>query len=213
MARRATKKKTAKKPAARHARPNDPAAAMRAALLELVATQGWRDLSLAEIAEAAGLDMATAHATYPTKAALLKGLARATDAEILDGLKVDPLDGTGKDRLFDLLMRRFDHLQQHRDAYATLLRELPTTPIEAAEMSCQVARSMSLTLETAGVSASGLRGLLRVQGLIAIYAAGLRAWRRDDSPDLSKTMAEIDKRLSQAVKITEMFEARRRAAA
>ncbi|WP_374309454.1 TetR family transcriptional regulator [Dongia sp.] len=194
------------------AHPADAAAAMRAALLQLMATQGWCDLSLAAIAEEAGLDMAAAHATYPTKAAILLGLARATDEDILNSLKDDPLDGSGRDRLFDLLMRRFDHLQQHRDAYLTLLHELPRTPLEAACLAKQVRRSMALMLETAGVSASGLKGLVRVQGLMAIYGAGLHAWRRDDSADLAKTMAEIDKRLGQAVKITEMLQARRAAA-
>ncbi|WP_374654570.1 hypothetical protein [Dongia sp.] len=206
----AAKKRTAPRKPAAHA--GDPASAMRAALLQLIATQGWCDLSLAEIATAAGLDMAAAHAVYPTKAAILLGLVRATDEDILTSLTGDPLDGDAKDRLFDLLMRRFDRLQRHRDAYLTLLHELPRTPLEAACLARQVRRSMALTLETAGVSASGLKGLMRVQGLMAIYAAGLHAWRRDESEDLSKTMAEIDKRLAQAVKITEMLHARRAAA-
>lgn len=218
MAKRAAKKATdkkaeGKKPASkRPARPNDPAAALRSALLHLIATQGWRDLSLAEIAEEAGLDMATAHGLYATKSAILLGLARANDDEILTSLKSDPLEGSAKDRLFDLLMRRFDRLQQDRDAYLTLLRELPQTPLEAAHLTKQMRRSLSLTLETAGISASGLKGLVRLQGLIGIYLAGLHAWRRDDSADLSKTMAEIDKRLGQAIKITEMFSPRRAAA-
>lgn len=203
------KKAAARKPAAYA---GDPAAALRAALLHLVATQGWCDLSLAAIAEEAGLDMAAAHAVYPTKAAILLGLARATDADLLTSLKDDPLDGGAKDRLFDLLMRRFDHLQQDRDAYLTLLRELPQTPFEAACLSRQVRRSMGLMLETAGISASGIKGLLRVQGLMAIYLAGLNAWRHDDSEDLSKTMAEIDKRLGQAARITEMLSPRHKAA-
>jgi AcrR family transcriptional regulator len=217
MAKRATKKTTSAKqqPGKKSARqmPNDPAAALRAALLHLIATQGWRDLSLAEIAEHAGLDMAAAHGIYATKAAILLGLARANDEDILVSLKSDPLDGSAKDRLFDLMMRRFDRLQQNRDAYLTLLRELPQTPFEAACLTKQMRRSLALTLETAGISASGLKGLVRLQGLIGIYLAGLHAWRRDDSADLAKTMAEIDKRLAQAVKITEMFSPRRAAAA
>ena len=202
----AAKKTAARKPS------GDSAADLRAALLHLIATQGWRDLSLADIAAEAGLDMATTHGIYPTKAAILLALARQSDHDILTSLTDDPLEGGPKDRLFDLVMRRFDRLQQHRDAYLTLLRELPQTPFEAACLSRQVRRSMGLMLETAGISTSGLRGLVRVQGLVAIYLAGLHAWRRDDSEDLAKTMAEIDKRLGQAVRITEMFAARPKAA-
>lgn len=215
MAKRTVEKKkaSAKRRASKeHARPNDPAAALRVALLHLVATQGWRDLSLAEIAAQAGLDMAAAHAIYPTKTAILLGLARAADEGILGSLTSDPLDGSAKDRLFDLLMRRFDLLQQNRDAYLTLLHELPRTPFEAACLTKQLRRSLSLTLETAGISTSGIKGLVRLQGLMGIYLAGLHAWRRDDSADLAKTMAELDKRLAQAVKLTEMFANRSKAA-
>lgn len=183
----------------------DPGAALRAALLDLCATRGWRDLSLAEIAEAAGLDMATAHAAYPTKAAIVVGLARATDQAILTSLREDALEGSAKDRLFDLMMRRFDLLQRARDGYLTLLHELPQTPLEATALARQMRRSLRLMLETAGISASGLKGALRVQGLVAIHLAGLRAWARDDSEDLSKTMAEVDKRLSQAAKLSDML--------
>jgi len=177
-----------------------------------MATRGWRDLSLAEIAEEAGLDMASAHAVYPTKAAILLALARATDDDILESLRDEPLEGGARDRLFDLLMRRFDRLQRRRDAYATLLRELPQTPLEAAMLSRQVQRSLALLLETAGLSSSGIKGMLRVQGLMMIYLAGLRAWLRDDSEDLAKTMAEIDKRLGQAAKFSEMCAPRQQAA-
>ena len=200
-------KSTAKKAARRSARPADPKAAMRAALLRLCAEAGWRDLSLAGIAEEAGLDLAAAHQAYATKAALLVGLVRDIDANILDSLKGDPLEGSAKDKLFDLLMRRFDLIQQSRDGYAALLQELPQTPLEATAGACQMRRSLRLMLESAGISASGIKGALRLQGLIAIHLAGLRAWLRDDSADLVKTMAEIDKRLNQAVKLTEMMSA------
>lgn len=187
--------------------PADAAAALRAALLDLCAKEGWRDLSLVEIAEAAGLDMATAHAAYATKGAILTGLARALDEAVLVSLGDDPLEGSARDQLFDLMMRRIDHLQQHRAAYLTLLHELPQTPLEAAAMACQMRRSLRLMLETAGISASGLKGALRLQGLVAIHLAALRVWRRDDSDDLARTMAEIDKRLGQAVKLSEMMAA------
>ena len=202
---KSTPKKARRRTAA--GRPADPKAAMRAALLRLCAEQGWCDLSLAGIAEAAGLDLAAAHEAYPTKAALAVGLVRHIDAVVLESLGGDPLEGSAKDKLFDLLMRRVDILQQRREGYAALLHELPRTPLEAAAVACQVRRSLRLMLESAGISASGVKGALRLQGLIAIHLAGLRAWLRDDSADLVRTMAEIDKRLNQAVRLNGMMSA------
>jgi ubiquinone biosynthesis protein COQ9 len=220
MAKRAGAKKAARKTAARRTSPAaartgaaDAASALRRALLELVETQGWIDLSFAEIAEKAGVPIAEAHRIYPSKTAVLLGLTRAIDERILNSLATDPLEGTPKDRLFDIVMRRFDVLKTDREAYRRLMRQLPATPSAFAAVVYQLRRSLSLTLETAGISASGLKGALRLKGLLAIYLAGLRAFASDESDDLSKTMAEIDKRLGQAEKISEMVQRRRPAAA
>lgn len=222
MARRAGAKKkaagkTAGKKAAGKTTPRsgagEPAAALRQALLQRVETQGWLDLSFAEIAEQAGVPIAEAHRIYPSKTAILLGLTRAVDERILNGLVAEPLEGSPKDRLFDLLMRRFDVLKADRGAYRRLMRQLPGTPGAFAALLCQLRRSLALTLETAGISASGLKGALRLKGLLAIYLTGLRAFATDESEDLAKTMAEIDKRLGQAERLSEFVQRRRLAAA
>jgi len=215
MARRAGAKKKAASKVKRATRsaPGDSPAALRRALLDLVETQGWSDLSFAEIAEKAGVPIAEAHRIYPSKTAVLLGLSRAIDEKILSSLATDPLEGAAKDRLFDLLMRRFDVLKADRNTYRRLMRQLPTTPNAFAALLCQLRRSLALTLETSGISASGLKGALRLKGLLAIYVAGLRAFANDESEDLSKTMAEIDKRLGQAEKLSEFVQRRRPAAA
>jgi AcrR family transcriptional regulator len=163
----------------------------------MVAAGGWRDLSYAEIAKDAGLSLAAAYEAYPSKAAILTGIGRDIDARLFASLEEDPLDGSVKDRLFDLLMRRFDILNEHRDAYAALAWELPRTPVEGSCLLFQLRRSLGNMLEAAGISASGLRGALRIEGLGAIYACALRVFLKDDTADLSKTMAELDKRLGQ----------------
>src|SRR3954451_11321946 len=129
-AKRAAAKKTARKAAPQKApaRAGDPATALRKALLELVETQGWIDLSYAEIAERAGVPIAEAHRIYSSKTAVLLGLSRALDERILSSLDTDALEGSSKDRLFDIIMRRFDLLKADRNAYRRLMRQLPATP-------------------------------------------------------------------------------------
>lgn len=177
--------------------PGDPKAALREALLRMVAAGGWRSLSYAEIAKDAGLSLAAAYEAYPSKAAILTGIGRDIDARLFASLEDDPLDGSVKDRLFDLIMRRLDILNEHKEAYAALTWELPRTPLEAGCLMFQLRRSLANMLEAAGVSASGLRGAFRIEGLGAIYACALRVWLKDETADLSKTMAELDKRLGQ----------------
>jgi AcrR family transcriptional regulator len=184
--------------------PADPKAALREALLRMVAAGGWRDLSYADIAKDAGLSLAAAYEAYPSKAAILTGTGRDIDARLFASLEDDPLEGSPKDRLFDLLMRRFDVLNEHREAYAALAWELPRTPMEAGCLALQLRRSLANMLEAAGLSASGLRGAFRIEGLGALYACALRVWLKDETADLSKTMAELDKRLGQVERCINM---------
>lgn len=177
--------------------PKDAKGALREALLRMVAVGGWRKLSYAEIAKDAGLSLAAAYEAYPSKAAILMGISRDIDARLFASLEDDPLDGTVKDKLFDLIMRRLDILNEHKEAYAALVWELPHTPFEAGCLALQLRRSLANMLEAAGVSASGLRGAFRIEGLGAVYACALRVWLKDETADLSKTMAELDKRLGQ----------------
>jgi AcrR family transcriptional regulator len=202
--------KTARPKARPKPSPADPKAALREALLRMVAAGGWRDLSYADIAKDAGLSLAAAYEAYPSKAAILTGIGRDIDARLFASLEDDPLDGSPKDRLFDLLMRRFDVLNDHREAYAALAWELPRTPVEAGCLALQLRRSLANMLEAAGLSASGLRGAFRIEGLGALYAYALRVWLKDETADLSKTMAELDKRLGQVERYMNMT--RRKAA-
>ena len=179
----------------------NPQLALREALLRLVGKSGWRRLSYAEIAEDAGVGLADALSAYASKGAILAGLTRSIDMTVLESLAKDPLEGSAKDRLFDLLMRRFDRLKGDRRAYVTLARELPSTPVEAMCLACALRRSMGLILEAAGISASGLSGAVKIEGLGGAYALALRTFFSDESPDLAPTMAELDKRLTQLARL------------
>jgi hypothetical protein len=124
------------------------------------------------------------------------------DAHALAGALTD---GPVKDRLFDILLRRVDFLQMHRAGVLALLRGLPLDAPLAAFLARENLRSMGWMLEGAGVSALGLRGAVRKRGLMAVWAWGIRAWARDESEDLSATMAAFDVALARAEQIAQRF--------
>jgi hypothetical protein len=49
--------------------------------------------------------------------------------------------------------------------------------------------------EAAGLPMDGLSGLLRTHCIGAAWAATLRTWLADDTPDLARTMASLDRQL------------------
>jgi AcrR family transcriptional regulator len=174
----------------------DPAKPVIEATLRLAAERGWADLALADIAVAAKLPLADLYASYPSKTAILARLSRQVDREVLAGL--EQLRGSTRDRLFDLIMKRFDALSPYRDGLSAVARDLGRDPLAALCGLGQLARSMALMLEAVGVSSSGLAGALRTKGLGAIYLATMRDWFRDDSTDKARTMAALDARLRRA---------------
>jgi hypothetical protein len=104
-------------------------------------------------------------------------------------------DERPRDRLFDLLMRRFDALQPHKPALDVLRRELPGDPITALCAGASLLGSMRWMLEAADIPTGGWRGAVAVRLASAAYLSAMRVWQRDDSPDLARTMAALDARL------------------
>ncbi|HVJ32245.1 MAG TPA: hypothetical protein VND94_03945 [Terriglobia bacterium] len=179
----------------------DAASALRAAFLRELAAIGWRDLSYVDVVTASGLPMAEAYRIYQSKMGVLIGVVRATDRALLESIGEEPLDGSPRDRLFDLIMRRFDQHAAHKAAFSALLNDLRHHPLEALCLSTRVERSMALLLDLAGVPSSGLRGALRAKALAGLYLHVLRHWLKDESADSASTMALLDKRLEQVERL------------
>lgn len=181
------------------------------AVMDLAASHGWRRASLSDIAGAAGLSLAGLQAKYSSKAAILSGFADHIDAKVLDGRSDD--DGSARDRLFDVLMRRFDALNPYKDGLAVLVKEAGGDGL--AGVICggrRLMRSMAWMLESAGIGSAGLAGKLRTKGLAAVYGGTFMTWLRDDTEDMSRTMATLDRNLARAERFASMGPGRRRAA-
>jgi AcrR family transcriptional regulator len=141
--------------------------------------------------------MSALYRHYPTKADLLTGLGRMVDqAALSENLPGE--DESPRDRLFDLMMRRFDLLSAHRAGVKAILRDLRLDPLSALIQARQLELSMRWTLQSAGIPTRGLLGRARVRALGLLYLLVLRVWEKDDSPELDRTMKALDQRLRQA---------------
>ena len=184
--------------------------------LGLAAERDWRDLSLAEIAEAAKVPLGKAYQVHPSKQAILDAFSRGIDAEVLADETMEQDweadHSSARDRLFDVMMRRFDALQPYKAGLGNLLYDEALDPPGALCGLQRLLRSMAAMLETARIPSSGVRGLIRTKGLAAIYLATLRVWLRDDSPDMAKTMASLDGYLRRVEGVAGRLGGRRRTA-
>lgn len=181
--------------AARHGVSNDER--IIAAALLLAADEGWRNVTLLAIAARAKLSLAEVHGAYSSKSAILDGFFHDIDHKTLAAGPLDASDSM-RDRLFEVLMRRFDALAPHKDALRAILRDGLTDSLPALCAGPCIMRSMAWMLEAAGQSAAGLKGVFKVGGLTMVYINAFRAWLNDDASDMAKTMAALDKGLARA---------------
>ncbi len=174
----------------------DPRQKIIDASLKLAEERGWRRLALPEIAEAAGVSLAELYRHFVGKQAILDAFSQSIDSALLDELEDDfELDEPARDRLFDVLMRRFDLLRPHRDALARITQDQLNDPLALCGSLRQLLHSMRWMLEGARIGTGGLMGAVRVKALVAIYLSVIPVWLRDETADQSKTMAALDARL------------------
>ena len=175
---------------------------MVAAVFAQAGLVGWRDVNLVDAAREAELDPAAVRARFPGKTAVLLRFGSLADQAVLAAA---PSTGLPREKLFDLIMARFDVLQQHRDGVLSLMEALRFDPGLTVLLGGATLRSMKWMLEAAGIPAGGIVGALRVQGLGAIWAYALRAWAKDESQDLASVMAAVDRGLDRALQAEGML--------
>lgn len=174
-----------------------------AAFMRLVAEKGWRDVSLPDVAIASGMPLDEFSRQYWSKTDLLTAFQKRIDQQVL--AETDPPDEaeSARDRLFDILMRRFDALLPYREALRRLGHDLPRDPLAALVWARGLKQSMSWMLAAAGLGGNGMCGRFTTKGAIVVWLFAVRAWLSDDSPDMAKTMAALDKALARAESVAE----------
>ncbi len=167
------------------------------AALALAGERGWHAVSLADIAVRAEMSLAELHEQFDGKAAIFQAFLVRLDEALWKG-ELPAGEEAARDRLFDVVMRRFDAMRPDKEGIRAIVKGSAVDPWMLLCSGPHLLRSAALMLEIAGVSASGPLGRLKTKGLVVVYLAAFRVWLRDDSADMAKTMATLDRSLRRA---------------
>lgn len=167
------------------------------ALFRLLETRNWHEISLADIALESETDLAGLRARVDGRFAILEMFARQIDVDVIKAVDPDLKGEPARERLFDILMSRIDALEPFKPGIAGLARSARRDALLAAQLNRLACTSQAWMLEAAGISAEGLTGALRIQGLVFAFSRVLGIWLKDDDPDMARTMAELDKVLKR----------------
>lgn len=167
------------------------------AALTLAAKKNWGDVTMQDIAKACKCSLADLHEIFEDRQDILNAYGRQIDRHVMERVAKDP-EGPERDRLFDVLMERFDVLNENRAGVQSILKSFCTAPKNAIISLPHLGRSMVWMLEVAGIDANGPRGAATALGLLGVHLYALKVWMDDDSDDMGKTMAALDRGLERA---------------
>lgn len=171
-----------------------------AALWRVIAAHGWPGLTMRRLASEAGVEAASLRERFPTRLDLLVLHGRLMDQAVLAGT-IPGQGGSARDRIFDVLMRRLDAMQPHREGILRLFEDMRRDPALALALAPHIGIAMRWMLEAAEVEAKSCEARVLALGLTGVWLATIRAWARDDSPDMGSTMAALDAALDRAERI------------
>lgn len=171
------------------------------AALKLSEEQGWAYISVSDIAKEAGMSLAELFDHVDDKTDILCLFGRMIDRKVLDAIGEPDLSVSPRDQLFDIMMERYEILNEYRKPLLSILESFRFDPKQAVISCPHLARSMAWMLEASGIETPGIRGAIKVAGLTGVYLKVLRVWKDDESSDLGKVMAALDKDLGRAEQV------------
>ena len=168
------------------------------AALSLAASKSWGDMTFEEIIEKAGVNLDEAYEYFDDKSDVLAAYGRKIDRDMIENIGHTDNTASHRELLFDVLMERFDIVNENRNAVISIISSFKGDPKQAILSLPHLGRSMSRVLELCTIPTDGFMGCARVTAVTGIYLFALKTWMDDDSPDMAKTMATLDKALDKA---------------
>ncbi len=136
-----------------------------------------------------------------TKNDLLKNINRYVDNSLIEKT-INIESSSTKDMLFEVLMARFDILQENRISFIKIFEALKKSPKKILKLFPSFLESMIVTAELAKFNVNGVKGAIRLKGLFLVYLITFYSWIDDNTFSLEKTMNALDKNLDQVEKFS-----------
>jgi AcrR family transcriptional regulator len=174
----------------------DKADLIAGAAIQLAGRTGWRSATLGDIAAEAGVTLAELARSYCGRPAILDGFENMIDRRMLAGAAAGTEDRP-RDRMFEIVMARLDALALYREGAKRVAHDLPFDPQSGLVMACALPRSISWMFAGANLPLGGPLTPLKLAAVGAAYLATFRIWLNDESEDLSKTMAALDRNMDR----------------
>ncbi len=106
-----------------------------------------------------------------------------------------------RDMLFEILMARYDILNEYRTSVKNIINHFITRPQGVPKLIPKLIESKILIATFANINPSGIQGVIKIKIIFALYYITLFTWFNDENESLEKTMSALDKYLNTIEKV------------
>ena len=166
---------------------------------DLINDIGWDKFSIEKLSTKENIPVRDLKVFFKCKYSIVDKFSKMIDKNIESKLRLEDFkDSSKKDILFELTMMRFDEMEEFKGSLSKILDVSKKKPLLASVITKNVMNTMDFFLELSNSYSNYAFDVLKKNFLFLIYSITFKTWLSDNTEDLSKTMAELDKLLSTA---------------
>ncbi len=106
-----------------------------------------------------------------------------------------------RDMLFEIIMARYDILNEHRTSVKNIIKHFMSRPKEVLKLIPKSVESKILIATFANINLNGIQGFIKIKIIFILYYITLLTWFNDENESLEKTMSVLDKHLNNIEKV------------
>ena len=166
---------------------------------KLIEEKGWNDFSLEKLAKEESIKIEDLIFFFKDETKLIESFSEMIDEQVIKEVDLNEFNQNSvKDNIFELIMIRFEMLSPYKKSLDILLKQLKYEPKTLKKLTKKIFNSLDLFLEISNAKNNYVFDFLKLNIMFIIYGYTFKIWLEDDSEDMGKTMAEVDKWLSEA---------------
>ena len=166
---------------------------------DLINDIGWEEFSIEKLSIREKIPINELKIYFKCKYSIVDRFSKLIDKNIESKLRIQDFENSSKkDILFELIMMRFDEMDEFKSSLAKILNASKNKPLLISIITKNVMNTMDFFLELSNSYNNYAFDFLKKNFLFLIYSITFKTWLSDNTDELSKTMAELDRLLSTA---------------
>ena len=168
---------------------------------QIIEREGWEKFSLLNLSKEEKIEQKKVRLYFKNKDEVIDKFSIMIDSKVESKINFNDFKiSSKKDNLFELIMIRLEEMQTYKIALIKIIDSAKKKPFLLSKISNNVMNTLDFYLELTSCYDNSAIDFFKKPTLFFIYSFTFNTWLKDETDDLSKTMAELDRLLTLSEK-------------